>query len=487
MATAQMSTEPAEPAPAEALEAMLRRQRLAFEAERPVSLATRRDRLDRAIACVLAWKDRFVEALSEDFGHRSRHQSLLTDIVASLKPLKHARKNVARWMQPERRPLEAPLGLLGAKARVEWVPKGVVGIISPWNFPVNLTFAPLAGVLAAGNRAMIKPSEYTPATSEVLREAIRAHFDESEVAVFPGGPEVGRAFAGLAFDHLIFTGGTEIGRLVMAAAARNLVPVTLELGGKSPTIISRSADLLMATERVTLGKLMNAGQICLAPDYLLVPREAEHAVIAGLEIATAKLYPTMLSNDDYTSVINNRHRERLEALIDDARDRGAEVIEVNPGKEDFSKQNINKMPLTLIRHPTDDMRVMQEEIFGPVLPIKTYDRIEEAIAYVNSKPRPLGLYWFGEDDAEARQVLDRTISGGVTLNDVIFHVSAEDLPFGGIGPSGMGAYHGEDGFRTFSHARSIYKQPRIDIAGLAGFKPPYGKTTEASLARELKP
>ncbi|MFN7175792.1 MAG: coniferyl aldehyde dehydrogenase [Thermaurantiacus sp.] len=471
---------------ADEMEAMLRRQRLAFQAELPVSLETRRDRLDRAIACVLAFKDRFVDALSEDFGHRSREQSLMTDIMASVKPLKHARKNVARWMQPERRPLEAPLGLLGAKARIEWQPKGVVGIISPWNFPVNLTFAPLAGVLAAGNRAMIKPSEFTPATSDLLKEALAAHFDESEIAVFTGGPEVGKAFSELAFDHLIFTGATSIGRHVMTAAAKNLVPVTLELGGKSPTIVSRSADVLMATERVTLGKLMNAGQICLAPDYLLVPREAEHAVIAGLQIATAKLYPTMLSNDDYTSVINNRHRERLQGLIDDAAEKGAEIVEVNPANEDFAKQNINKMPLTIVRHPSDDMKVMQEEIFGPVLPIKTYDKVEDAVDYVNSKDRPLGLYWFGEDEKEARMVLDRTISGGVTLNDVVFHVSAEDLPFGGIGPSGMGVYHGEDGFRTFSHGKAIYKQPRIDIAGLAGFKPPYGKTTEATLARELK-
>ena len=484
MATAARS--PQQPDASAEMEAMLRRQRLAFQAELPVGLETRRDRLDRAIALVLAWKERFVEALSDDFGHRSRQQSMMTDIMASVKPLRHARKNVARWMAPERRPLEAPLGLLGARARIEWQPKGVVGIIAPWNFPVNLTFGPLAGVLAAGNRAMIKPSEYTPATSEVLKEAVAAHFDPSEVAVFTGGPEVGRAFSELAFDHLIFTGSTAVGRRVMEAAARNLVPVTLELGGKSPTIIGRSADMLMATERIALGKLMNAGQICLAPDYLLVPREAEHAAIAGLELATAKLYPTMLANDDYTSIISARHRDRLQGLIDDAAAKGAEIVEVNPGREDFAKQNTHKMPLTLIRHPTDEMKVMQEEIFGPVLPICTYERIEEAIEAVNRRDRPLGLYWFGEDEKEARLVLDRTISGGVTLNDVVFHVSAEDLPFGGIGPSGMGAYHGEDGFRTFSHGKSIYKQPRIDIAGLAGFKPPYGKTTEATLARELK-
>lgn len=470
-----------------AMRELLARQRAAFTAELPVSAATRRDRLNRALTLVLEYKDRFVAALSDDFGHRSAQQSLVTDIMASVKPLKHALKHVESWMRPERRKLDFPLGLLGAKAMVEYQPKGVVGIIAPWNFPVNLTFAPLANILAAGNRALIKPSEFTPATSELMREAFARHFDASEIAVVLGGPEIGKAFSELPFDHLIFTGATAIGRHVMAAAAKNLVPVTLELGGKSPTIIGRSADVAQATERIAMGKLMNAGQICLAPDYLLVPAEREAAVIDGLKAATARMYPTMLANDDYTSVISRRHRDRLEAHIADARAKGAEVIEVNPGNEDFSKQNTNKMPLTILREVTDEMTVMQEEIFGPVLPVKRYDSVDEAIAYVNGRDRPLGLYWFGTDAAEERRVLDRTISGGVTINDVLFHVSAEDLPFGGIGPAGMGNYHGLDGFRTFSHAKAIYRQPKMDLAGLAGFKPPYGAKTDKALARELKP
>jgi coniferyl-aldehyde dehydrogenase len=470
----------------DAMLAVLHRQRAAFTAEMPVSAAVRRDRLGRALALVLEYKDRFVQALSDDFGHRSAEQSLMTDIMASVKPLKHARAHLDQWMRPDRRRLDFPLSLLGAKASVEYQPKGVVGIIAPWNFPVNLTFAPLAGVLAAGNRAMVKPSEFTPATSDLMREAFAKHFDETEVATILGGPDVGRAFSELPFDHLIFTGATSIGRHVMAAAAKNLVPVTLELGGKSPTILGRSADIPRATERIALGKLMNAGQICLAPDYLLVPADKEDAVIDGLKSATAAMYPTLLANPDYTSLISRRHRDRLEAHVEDARAKGADIVEVNPAGEDFTKQNINKMPLTIIRNPTDDMTVMQEEIFGPLLPVQRYERIEDAIETVNRRDRPLGLYWFGTDTQEERQVLDRTISGGVTVNDVLFHVSAEDLPFGGIGPAGMGNYHGEHGFRTFSHAKSVYRQPKLDVAGLAGFKPPYGEKTRKTLERELK-
>ena len=472
---------------AAAMQALLDRQRADFTAHLPVCAAIRKDRLRRAIALILEYKDGFVKALSDDFGHRSAEMSMVTDIMSSLKPLKHNLKHVDDWMRPEKRRLDFPLGLLGAKATVEWQPKGVVGIIAPWNFPVNLTFGPLANVLAAGNRAMIKPSEFTPATSELMARAVAQHFDELEVAVITGGAETGQAFSALAFDHLIFTGATSIARHVMSAAARNLVPLTLELGGKSPTILSRSADIASATERVAMGKLMNAGQICLAPDYMLVPREKEAEVVEGLKAATARMYPTLLANDDYTSVISSRHRDRLQAHIEDARAKGAEIIEVNPANEDFSKQNTFKMPLTLIRNPTDEMTVMQEEIFGPVLPIKSYSAVDEAIEYVNRRDRPLGLYWFGTDSAEERRVLDRTISGGVTVNDVIFHVSAEDLPFGGIGPAGMGSYHGHDGFRTFSHAKSIYRQPKLDLAGLAGFKPPYGEKTRKALARELKP
>ncbi len=465
---------------------LLEAQRAAFMAELPVSLDARRDRLKRAIAMISANADRLCDALSEDFGHRSRDQSMITDIAASVAPLRHALKHVARWSRPARKPVLFPLGLLGGRGRIEYQPKGVVGIIAPWNFPVQLVMSPLAGVFAAGNRAMVKTSEYTPMVSALMAELAERYFDSAELAFVGGGPEMGKAFSEMPFDHLLFTGATGIARHILHAAADNLTPVTLELGGKSPVVLGRSADVAQAAERVVLGKMLNAGQICLAPDYMLVPEEQEAAVVDGLVAAASRMYPTLLSNPDYTAVINDRHYERLTGWIDDARAKGAEVIAVNPANEDFAGANARKLPLHIIRNPTDDMMVMQEEIFGPVLPVRGYAHIEDAIGEVNRRDRPLALYYFGNDRAERRQLLDRTISGGVTLNDVIFHVSQEELPFGGIGPSGMGAYHGEIGFRTFSHAKAVYSQPRIDVAGLAGMKPPYGKATRATIRRQMK-
>jgi coniferyl-aldehyde dehydrogenase len=465
---------------------LLDRQRAAFMAELPVSLDTRKDRLKRAIAMIADNAGRFCDALSEDFGHRSREQSMITDIAASVAPLKHALKHVGRWSRSERKPAMFPLGLLGGRAWIEYQPKGVVGIIAPWNFPVNLVMSPLAGVFAAGNRAMVKTSEFTPVVAALFEELAPRYFPVEELAFVSGGPEVGKAFAELPFDHLLFTGATGIAKHILHAAADNLTPVTLELGGKSPVMVGRSANLAQATERVAMGKMLNAGQICLAPDYMLVPEEKEDEVVAGLTRAASAMYPSLLGNPDYTALINDRHHARLTDWIEDARAKGAEVIAVNPANEDFAGSNSRKMPLHIIRGATDDMTVMQEEIFGPVLPVRSYKHIDDAIAEVNRRDRPLALYYFGSDAAERRQVLDRTISGGVTLDDVIFHVGQEELPFGGIGPSGTGAYHGEAGFRTFSHARSIYKQARLDVAKLAGMKPPYGKATQATIKRQMK-
>ncbi len=464
----------------------LERQRAAFTAAMPEPLSARRDRIERAIALLVEHQAELAAAASADFGHRSTEQTLLTDILPSVSALKHARGHLKRWARGERRATLFPLGLIGGRSRIEYQPKGVIGIIAPWNFPIGMVMAPLAGVLAAGNRALIKPSEFTPRVSDLLADLIAQRFAPEEVAVFTGGVEVGTAFAALPFDHLVFTGATSVGKHVMRAAAENLVPVTLELGGKSPTIVSRSADLPRAAERIALGKMMNAGQICLAPDYLLVPREREGAVIDALREGVTRMYPTLLANDDYTSVINARHRARLEAHLADALAKGAEAIEVNPAGEDFAASNRNKLPLTILRNVDDGMTVMQEEIFGPILPVVPYDTIEAVIAYINARPRPLGLYWFGRDRAEERQVLSRTLSGGVTINDVVFHVTMDDLPFGGIGPSGMGHYHGIEGFRSFSHARSIYRQSPLDVAALAGLKPPYGKLTRITLQRELR-
>ena len=468
------------------MEDVLRKQRTAFTAALPESLSVRRDRIDRAIAMLIDHKDDFAKAVSADFGHRSVEQTLMTDIMPSVGALKHSRKHFESWSRNERRKPMFPLSLLGAKAEVMWQPKGVVGVVAPWNFPVGMVMVPMAGILAAGNRAMIKPSEFTERVSDLFAEIVPKYFAEEEMAVFTGGVEVGSTFTSLPFDHLIFTGATGVGRHVMRAAADNLVPVTLELGGKSPTIIGRSADKKKAGERIALGKMMNAGQICLAPDYLLVAEEQESEMVESVVSGVSGMYPTLLANDDYTSVVNGRNFERLQGYLADAKEKGAELIEVNPGNEDFASSNGNKMPLTIVRNVNDDMKVMQEEIFGPILPVKTYKNMDDAINYVNDHDRPLGLYYFGSDKAEEAKVLNRTISGGVTVNDVLFHNAMEDLPFGGVGPSGMGNYHGMDGFKTFSHMRAVYRQPGMDIAKLSGFKPPYGKSTHATLARELK-
>ena len=470
----------------EELQRLLDLQRSAFTASRPETMKMRKDRIKRAMALLKDHGENLCKAMSADFGNRSPHQSMLTDIGGTISAGKHALKHMDKWARPDKRPVQFPLGLMGARAEVRYEPKGVIGILSPWNFPVNLAFSPLMQVLAAGNRAMIKPSEFTERTSMLMAELVAEYFTPDEVAVITGGPEVAAAFSSLKFDHLVFTGSTATGRRVMQAAAENLVPVTLELGGKSPVIMGRSADFAKAGERIALGKMMNAGQICLAPDYMYVPEDKEDEAIAGVTSAAAAMYPKVLENDDYASIVSDRHFERLQGLVEDARDKGAEVIEVNPAGEDFGSANQRKLPLTVLRGVNDDMAVMQEEIFGPVLPVKTYKAVGEAVDYVNEHDRPLGLYYFGEDKSEQETVLSRTISGGVTTNDVVFHVSMEDLPFGGVGPSGMGSYHAVEGFREFSHARAVYHQPKLDIAKLAGMKPPYGKAAEKAAGNMMK-
>jgi coniferyl-aldehyde dehydrogenase len=469
------------------LDETLQAQRAAFNAELPVSLVVRKDRLKRAAAMIADNADAFCDALSEDFGHRSREQSMLTDVASSIAPIKHALRALDGWAKRDKRSVQFPLGLLGARAWVEYQPKGVVGVIAPWNFPVNLVMGPIAGIFAAGNRAMVKTSEFTPRTAALFETVSAQYFAPDELAFCSGGPEVGKAFSELPFDHLIFTGATGIGRHILHAAADNLTPVTLELGGKSPVLIGKDADIARATERVAIGKMLNAGQICLAPDYMLVPQAQEQAVVDGLKAAVSAMYPTLLANPDYTAIINDRHHQRLADWVDDARAKGATVEVVDPGGEDFAGSNARKMPLHIVRGATDDMIVMQEEIFGPILPVRSYaGGIDSAIDEVNRRDRPLGLYYFGPDETERRRVLDRTISGGVTIDDVVFHVSMEDLPFGGVGPSGMGSYHGFDGFKTFSHAKAVFKQAKLDVAKLAGLKPPYGKATMTSVRRQMK-
>lgn len=453
---------------------ILDRQRAAHLAAGPLSAAARIEWLDRLIGLVVDNHDEIAHVLSVDFGGRSREATLLADVVSVLGSLKQAKANLEDWMQPV-----ACAGMFpDAVARVEYHPLGVVGAISPWNFPFALSFAPLAGIVAAGNRCMIKPSELTPASSALIARMIASAFDASEIAVVTGGAETGRAFAELPFDHLLFTGSGSVGRHVMRAAADNLVPVTLELGGKCPVIVSKRASISDAAARILTVKTLNAGQICLAPDFVLLPEGQVDAFTEAAGRAVAAMYPTLLSNPDYTSIINRRHFDRLRGYLDDARAKGATVTELNPAGESFDG-NACRLPPTLVADVSDDMEVMQDEIFGPILPIRTYGDVEEAISYVNTKPTPLALYYFGAGDEE-RRVLDRTRSGGVTVNDVMTHAFVEELPFGGAGPSGVGAYHGKAGFLNFSHARSIYHQSKAVEAEYM-LRPPFGEPMRAFL------
>jgi coniferyl-aldehyde dehydrogenase len=472
-------------APTTGMAGILAKQKAAHIRDGIPSLAKRIEWLDKSIDLLVTYGDELNDAMSQDFGHRSKDQSALTDIAGSIGALKHAKKHTAKWMRPDKRKPEFPLGLLGSKAEIQFQPKGVIGVISPWNFPVNLTFTPLAGVFAAGNRCMIKPSEFTEATSEVMRKAIAQYYSEEEVAVITGGPDVGAEFTKLPFDHILFTGATSVARHVMRAAADNLVPLTLELGGKSPVVLGRSADLQKAANRIMAGKTLNAGQICLAPDYAFVPKEKTSEFVAAATKAVETMYPTGLKdNDDYTSIVNQRHYDRIMGYIDEAKSKGAQVVEINPMGENFAQQPHHKIPPHIIVDPSDDLSVMQDEIFGPILPIKSYSDTKQAVDYINAHDRPLGLYYFGEDAAEKDLVLNNTTSGGVTVNDVVFHVAQEDLPFGGVGPSGMGSYHGREGFLEFSHKKAVYTQTGSEM--LAMMRPPYGATYRKQVQGRMK-
>jgi coniferyl-aldehyde dehydrogenase len=392
------------------LNEVLEKQKKAHLRDGPLSVETRKEWIDRCIALLIKYQNEIAEAISEDFGHRSTESSLLADVAGSIGSLKSAKENIKKWVKPEKRKVTPSiLGLLGAKLRLEYQPLGTVGVISPWNFPVTLTFGPLGSIFAAGNRAMIKPSEFTPKTSELMKKMFEEVFSEEEVAVFTGGPDLGEAFSSLPFDHLLFTGATSIAKHVMRAASENLVPVTLELGGKSPVIISKKSNFDVSVNRVMAGKTMNAGQICLAPDYVFIPKDKKEDFISQSRKVVTEMYPSLKDNPDYTSVINQRHYDRLQGYVNEAKEKGFEVIEINPSNEDFNQQAHHKIPPTLIVDPDDSLSVMKEEIFGPILSVKTYDSIEDTVDYINSKDRPLGLYYFGDDKEEMQNILDGMI------------------------------------------------------------------------------
>jgi coniferyl-aldehyde dehydrogenase len=464
------------------LNSLVSSQRAAYHADGFPSAQTRVDRILRVVSILAKNKDRLVTAISDDFGHRAREETLV-DILAAASALKFAAENVRTWMQPEKRHSVTP----GGEARVEYTPLGVVGVIGPWNYPITLLLSPLAGILAAGNRAILKPSEFTPRFSDLLASLIGESFSPDEVSTVLGGEGRGAVFSESPFDHLIFTGSTGVAKNVMRAAADNLTPVTLELGGKSPVIVTKQFDLAEAAKRIMTVKARNAGQICLSPDYVFVPAGTERAFANACVVDCGKMFPGGVDSPHYSSIISDRHFQRLTGLVDDARAKGAEAIQtLAPGG---ASGNARRFPLTLLLNVTTDMGVMQEEIFGPLLPILTYDDLEEVTRQIRSGPRPLALYYFGEDDETARKVLDSTASGGVTINDVMAHVFCEDLPFSGIGDSGMGAYHGIEGFRTFSHARAIYRQApgAAGVAAVDLLRPPFGPGFEDFISQAIQP
>jgi len=434
------------------------------------------ERLDRLMRAVRARQDEIADVINRDFGNRSVRETKLAEVLMLLDAIKYLRKNLKAWMRPEKR--HVSMTYKPARARVHRQPLGVVGVISPWNYPLQLALGPMATALAAGNRVMIKPSEYTPGTSDLVRRLCADIFDAEVVSVITGGPEVGEAFSKLPFDHLVYTGSTAVGRLVMRAAAENLVPVTLELGGKSPTIVHEDYPVEKAAARIAWGKWANSGQTCIAPDYLLVPESKLEAYVQALSDCATRSYPTLADNPDYTSVVNERHYRRVLGLVEDAVQKGARRVEVNPQNEKLAPES-RKIAPTLLLDVRDDMKVMQEEIFGPVLPIMTYRTLDEALEYVNDHPRPLALYYFDQECERVSRVLERTVSGGASINETMLHFGIDDMPFGGVGPSGMGAYHGREGFDTFSHKKSVLYQAKWNLTGMLA--PPYGERIDRML------
>jgi coniferyl-aldehyde dehydrogenase len=452
------------------LASMLEAQRAAFMERGAPDYSRRKDALDQLLRALLARQEQFVRAIAEDFGGRSRDETLLLEIFPLAEQIRHTRRHLKRWMKPRR--VRTGWAFLPARARVIYQPLGVVGIASPWNYPLLLTISPLVGALAAGNHAMLKPSEHAPRTAQLLKEMLSEIFGPEYVAVVLGDAAVSESFTRLPFDHLIFTGSTNVGKLVMRAASENLTPVTLELGGKSPTLLHRDYPLDDALPRILTGKLYNAGQTCIAPDYVLVQKESAGEFMERAARLIPQLYPGLLENPDYTRIINARQYERLKALLADAQAKGATVRQVNPLGEDCNALN-RVFPPTLVAGVTEEMQLMREEIFGPILPVVPYETIEEALRFINERPRPLALYYFDTNRRRIDEVLRRTISGGVTVNDVVLHIAQNDLPFGGVGPSGMGQYHGFDGFQTFSKKKGVMLQSRFAATGI--FRPPYGK------------
>ncbi|MBV1871307.1 MAG: coniferyl aldehyde dehydrogenase [Gammaproteobacteria bacterium] len=442
---------------------ILQQQQTAFLDNGAPDYKQRIEALNKLKKAIGEYKEEIVAAVQADFGHRSDTETWITEVVSVLNEIVATKSHLKKWMKPSNPGRSISAGM--AKSRVIYQPKGVIGIMGAWNYPVLLVLSPLIGVIAAGNSAVIKPSDLTPKTGEVVKKMIASTFDESYISVVTGDVEVASNFTQLPFDHIVYTGSTHVGKIVMKAAAENLTPVTLELGGKSPTIINSNYPIAKAVDRIMMGKFMNSGQTCIAPDYILVHESKVDELVSTFQEKLAKRYPTLDNNNDISWIVNDRHFTRITNLIKDAQDRGAQAVQVNP-TDTVIAEGTRIIPPTLLLNVDPDSNIMQEEIFGPVLPVITYRDIDEAIRFVNERPRPLALYYFDQNKKQAEEVLSRTISGGACVNETMLHFANEKMAFGGIGPSGLGGYHGHAGFLEFSHKKSVIFQGALSPAPL---------------------
>ena len=450
----------------------LERQRAAH-LQAPFDYADRVRLLKRLRQAVSSRKEAIAKSISADFGRRSRHETMIAEVMMILGDIDHHLRFLRRWMRP--RPVPADVLFQPGRCEIRPQALGVIGVISPWNYPAQLALMPITAALASGNRVMLKPSELTPRTSELLAELISSTFEHTEVDCVLGGAEVAAAFSALPFDHLVFTGSTAVGRLVMQAAAKNLTPVTLELGGKSPAIVAEGFPMAQAVDRLVAGKFMNAGQTCIAPDYVLVPQAQREPFVRAMMAEIERRYPSLMQSEDYTTIVSDRHYQRLQGLVDEAEQLGAKAFRANPAGEPIPAES-RIFPPTLLLDPPAESQVMKEEIFGPVLPVLGYTSLESAIEHINAGDRPLALYLFDRNRERAERVLGATISGGVSINDTLFHIAQSGLPFGGVGPSGIGHYHGPHGFNSFSKLKPVFKQARWHSMGL--LNPPYRKLAD---------
>ncbi|MGR5237704.1 coniferyl aldehyde dehydrogenase [Vibrio alfacsensis] len=463
------------------LNRIFEQQAAVYKATPSSSAHERRDIIQQVIQLLVEHYQPLIEAMEADFGGRSQTFSMMNDILGSLGSLKHTRDHLEQWLNPEQRTMIAPYDQLGAQAEVIYQPKGVIGIMGTWNAPIYTLLSPLACAVGAGNRVILKPSELTPRTAAVLAELIQTNIDPNWVSVITGDSEVSKAFCATPFDHIVFTGSPAVGKKVMAAAAENLTPVTLELGGKSPAIISSSADLEDASRKLAIAKGTNGGQICISPDIVYVPSNALDTVVAELKAEFTRCYPAVTNNPDLVPIINAAHYERIQHYIEQASNRGVQIETSHDERDAIGC----RMPLTLVINPPSDIAIMNEEIFGLALVIKTYESFNEVIKDINSRPNPLAMYYFGDDQQEQRQVLEDIRAGGVTINDALMHAALHDAPFGGTGQSGMGHYHGKEGFLAFSHLKTVFHAPRHDLRREWGMLPPYSADFHAMIKSQI--